>query len=214
MNNEYGAVADVVSGSLSLVAAVGAIAWGWKRRSKWEPIVEDTLDDAAPKVVSVVNVVGLAILWWSREVFPQTLVVSGALVALGVCILSLLVYRALITLCVFDQEVPTTESSTRKQKIIGGFWLTSRARAGLAEHNVQQILARAENDPDNVWPRAARALANACFLVAYMGLSAGGTLAVAGAGFLVGGAIDEGEQTPLDHSDGSHAPGESPEDAG
>lgn len=193
--NEYGILADLVSGAGSLLAAGGALRLGWRGRLKnWEPSEED-IDRGPQRVGSLLVVVAIAILWTQTRGlehlhFLNTLAIS----LLAVTVIALIIYGILTGVFTYDRVIYVS-GHTQIKKIVGGFWLTEEARhAKKRARNEdpprflkeQDLLKGAAYDADSVWPRLSRSLAKSAFVVFYIMLTASGTIALACASIILG----------------------------
>jgi hypothetical protein len=169
-----------------IVSAAAVLGLTWRGRAKWEPDISD-VPKGPQRVAGLISSVFLALLWFdagSSVGLPplQWVAAYSAVIAL----VGLLIYLFLTTVFVYELQLATSARKTKKIRIIGGLWLTrlarKRRRAGT---DIQTLLAQSANKPDLVWPRPARALAQALFVIAYIGLSCGGTIALTAAALLV-----------------------------
>jgi tetratricopeptide (TPR) repeat protein len=182
--NDYGPLNHLVSTAGWLLATAGALILGFKRRARWEPSEED-VSRGPQRVGSLLVVVAIAMLWTQArtlDYLPQLNRLTLAL--LGITILSLLIYGILIGTLTYE-KVDSPGGTLRKQKIIGGFWLTKGAKLQLRKKasarspvflTKQQLLKGAAYDPDLVWSPFSRSLAKAVFVIFYLGLTAFGTI--------------------------------------
>jgi hypothetical protein len=192
--DEYGVLTDLVSGAGSLIAVAGALALGWRGRiKKWEPSEED-IDRGPQKVGSLVVVIAIAILWTQTRnpsFLPFLNNLAFSLVATTV--VALIVYGILVGVFTCDKK-SAAGGKLETKRIIGGFWLTRQAKHTLARKEMedppvfltkQELLFGAGYDPDKVWSRFSRAL-KAAFVIAYLALTASGTIALACASIILG----------------------------
>ena len=163
-----------------LIGAAGAIHLAWRGRSEREPDLSDVGGTPA-KVASVIIAVLLAVMIYDDGKslgFPPPPRLVFWFLALAVA--GLLAYIFLVGVFGFRKEVPVSETATRKIQIIGGLWLTPRARALSRDGiTVQTLLKRAGNDPDLVWPRLALGFAQLLVVVSYIVLMVGTSAALA-----------------------------------
>jgi hypothetical protein len=187
--SDLGIFGGLVANGGALIAAGGALGLAWRGGSKWGP--ESVSIKAGPERVGLLlAALSIAILWVAPLLTPYYFAwrfwtMIGAGVA---CLLGLLIYSALRTIYVFDQEYAIGRADAATRKVIGGLWLTSRARASKRTYqvSVQTLLKGAGNDLDMIWPRPARALAEALFILGYLTLTMGGTIGLAAASLLIG----------------------------
>lgn len=184
---DYGPLKEVVSLAGSIVAAGGAIRLAWRGRANWEPSEED-IPAGAQKVGGLIGAVLIALMFvnWSNEDDAGKLVTT-ALVALGLTLGFLILYGCLVGMQTY--EVVGAEGTSKR--IIGGFWLTKKARKIKAERQVgvQRLLEGAAYEIDEVWSRPSRQLAKTSFVLGYLGLTIAGTIALAAGAIRLGLAV-------------------------
>ncbi|HVQ09835.1 MAG TPA: hypothetical protein VMS43_15505 [Allosphingosinicella sp.] len=181
---------DIVKLAGFLVTAAVAIGFTWRRRAKWEPDISD-VPKAPEKVAGLLTAVLLGILWFDagRSVGLPPLQQTALIAAIG-AVIGLLVYVFLTTVFVYERQEAVSDSKTRKVRIIGGLWLSPMARAKRRQgHDIQSMLSKAANNPDVIWPRSARGLAQSLFIIAYISLICGGSLALSAVALLVRSAM-------------------------
>lgn len=162
-----------------LVGASASFALTWKRRAKWEPHISD-VPDAPSKVGGLINALFLGAIWFDAgNSFGLPSLQDLTKIGGAVTLVGLLVYLFLSTVYIYDREVAVSPNVTSKIKIIGGLWPTRAARVTMMTgKDTQSALAEAGNNPDLVWPRPARALAQILFLLSYFALVCGGSIAL------------------------------------
>lgn len=180
-SGDYGIFAGLVATAGTLLSATAALILTWKRRARWEPSEEDIPKGAQRTGGLVIAVViGIAYFWLrgQESALPLT---KLSLVSAGIAFVALLLYSILVGVFTYEQVFSPSPNIARRRKIIGGFRLTQAARTAVRTRNitVQEALAGAAYDLDKVWSRISRALAKATFLLSYILLVAGGTLALA-----------------------------------
>lgn len=193
-SSEYGVLADLVSTAGSLIAAAGALALGFRGRTKWEPSEED-INRGPQKVTSLLVVVAIAVLWTQTRnpaYLPFLNILAFSLS--GATIIALVIYGILTGTLTYDKKI-VEDGQVVTKKIIGGFWLTKQAKRVLADKENEkppkfltkkQLLAGAEYDPEYVWSNFSRSLAKAAFVIFYLALTASGTIALACASIILG----------------------------
>lgn len=185
-----GVFASAVAAAGSLIAAGAAFSLCWKGRFDWEPAEED-IPRGSQKVGGLLIGIVIAILWYKFS--QQRALAADDLVAISVycgilALAFLLVYSVLIGVLVYVKVVPAgPNNQTRETKIIGGLWLTSAARVALKSGplTVALVYRGSGQDEDLVWPRISRAFSKTLFQLAYIGLVAGGTCALAAISLLI-----------------------------
>ncbi|WP_372666282.1 hypothetical protein [Amycolatopsis kentuckyensis] len=186
MQPDYGSFAGLVNVAGTIIAMGSALALTFRGRSRWEPSEED-VPRGAQKVSGLLAAGAVALLWVTYREQPQEIgwhlpVVLGSL-TFGF----LLLYGFLIGNQTYEVE-RMAGATTKQVKIIGGFWLTAKARSLVAKGKTRQdILAGAAYQLDRVWPRPARSLAKLSFVVGYTGLVVCGTVALGAVAIRVGG---------------------------
>lgn len=182
---DYGLFTNLVSTVGTVVAASTAIGLTWRRRARWEPSEQD-VDAGAQKVAGLLCAIGLAIMRGTMFSVEHrgdfiSIAVYGGLAAL----IALLLYGIVIASFTYDR----VQGAHRTDKVIGGFWLTSRIRRILAQdtgpRTVQEAFASAAYDFDLIWPKPSRALSKAAFTLSYIVLIVSGTMALAAGGFIL-----------------------------
>jgi hypothetical protein len=171
-----------VSALLATVYLVGVLWRGGKAR--WIA-PEENLPKTAGRIVGVLCGIGIVWLWLYAE--PATIgsVLRIAFVSGVILVLSFLVYWFLNGALVYYREVPVSESAAQRESVVGGFWLTARARAVRRRKNetVQSILEGAAYNVDAVWSRVSRELAKVTLLLLFLVVMVSGTVAISAAGF-------------------------------
>jgi hypothetical protein len=181
---DYGPLGNLVATAGAVVAAGGAIGLAWRGRSRWGPSEED-VPGGADKVGALLATLAIVLMWadWRSDDHIGSLeaVAIGLGIGAGVAFLA---YIYLIGVQTYD--VPAGAGPSRK--IIGGFWLTPRARKARQENDVsvQELLAGAAYNPDRLWSRPSRQLAKLSFQVCYLALTTCGTVALAAAAIRLG----------------------------
>lgn len=189
--SDYGVLQPVVSDAGSLVAATVAIASTWRGRAKWEPSEEDV--SAGPqRVGGLVAAILIAVLWFQTNGSSKghRFLIPLVIILAIVCVASLCLYSFLIAMQTYEKQRVLPNGTLRKQKVIGGFALTRRAKSTMAEREdltIQDLFEGSAYDVDRVWTRQSRAIAKLLFVLCYLGLTVSGTVALAGAAILVGG---------------------------
>jgi hypothetical protein len=184
---DFGPLAGIVSGATAALAAAGAIGLAFKRRARWEP-EESDLPQGPERVSGMIGAVAIAILWYRGYVLKALDgTIPLAIWSATLAVVALLVYVYLIVLQTFIRTVAISRTETKEVKVIGGFWLTQDGRVARRRKRlpIQDIFKGMGYEPDRLWPRPARALAKIAFIVAYMTLTAAGTVALAAAGLLI-----------------------------
>ncbi|MCL6564984.1 MAG: hypothetical protein K6U09_01020 [Acidobacteriia bacterium] len=163
------------------MAAALAIGLAWRRRTKWEPSEED-VSKGPQKVGGLLSGVLVVVIWsqFSDPVYlPQATRV--ALIMAGGCVLFLLLYGFLVATQTFQVVYSPKPNTTATRNVIGGLWLTKEAVTIKRKNKLttQELLKGAAYDPDKLWSRFSRALAKACFVIFYLGLTVSGSVALA-----------------------------------
>lgn len=183
----YGPFANLVGTVGAIMATAGAIALGWRRRSRWEPSEED-VSKGPQRVGSLVAAVGIVLIWANSRPDHASLLTYWSIWLAVTTVFALLVYGLLNSTMVYYIEVAVAPQETKEQKIIGGFWfeqgIPEKMRA--AGVTTQDFLKGTGYKVDAVWPRIARGLAKQTFVLAYLALTVAGTLALTAGAVLVG----------------------------
>lgn len=180
----YGPLKDIVGSAGAIISAGGAITLSWRGRFNWEPSEQD-IPAGARKVGGLVASVLIALMWatWrNQSAIPKLEAV--ALTTLGLTVVFLVLYGFLVGLDTYNVEL--VDGSNKR--IVGGFWLTAKARKSKSKSGVttQVLLEGAAYDPDILWSRFSRQVAKGSFILAYLGLTICGTLALAAAAIRLG----------------------------
>lgn len=188
MNENYGALTDIVATAGSIMSAVAALYLTWRGRAKWEPTEQD-IPKGAQKVGGVVTAVAISVIWyWFWYKSPdQGAALTGLAIYLAVAtLISLLSYGFLVALLTYDEVVAVGPNKTISRKIIGGFLLTPQAKKLVKKGmTVQRALQAASYEADVVWPRPWRAFAKTVFVLVYVILVASGTSALTAAAIMI-----------------------------
>lgn len=177
---------DFVSLAGFLVSAAAAVGLTWRRRAKWEPSIHD-VPNAPARVGGLLTSLFLGAMWFDQGAsfgLPslQSIVIWGGAAALA----GLLTYVYLTTVYIYLRERAVSADKTEQERIIGGLWLTRQAKVkSRAGTDIQRLLAEAGNNPDQVWPRSARAIAQSLFILSYLALVCGGTIALSAVVLLI-----------------------------
>jgi hypothetical protein len=192
----YGVLATTVATAGTILAGSAALALTWKGRFRWEPIEED-IPRAARQVGGLLTAILIAILWYlfsfEHRLSAHDLIRLSIIFAL-VGLASMIVYGLLVGVLVYDKEIAISSNKTANVKIIGGFWLTQRAKKELRSGkprpgSIVDLLRGAAYNADLVWPRFSRALAKTSFQLAYITLVGSGTCALACTSLLVASTV-------------------------
>jgi hypothetical protein len=177
--SNYGPLAGVVGTVGAILSAGGAITLAWKRGADWLP-PEDDVPKGPARVAGVLTTIAIAAMWLEtgRALYARDLERISGICAV-ITVLALLTYVFLMNVFVYQRRMINRGGHEESRRIIGGFCLTAAARTGLQQATtIQRLLDGAGNDPDLVWTRASRAMAKICFIVAFLGLQVGGSLAI------------------------------------
>jgi len=200
--DDYGVLGPIVIHAGSLMATVGALAFGFKRRARWEPSEED-ISLGPQRVASLMSAVAVAVVWSTRR-FPTS---SGLLIGLSIAcaaltFFALIAYGLLVGVQTYYRET-VKENVVVRQNVIGGFSLNVEAKEALRrarEQNpsltIQELFKGAAYDVDKMWHRLSRSLAKQLFVISYIMLVSCGTVALASAAILVGLSMELHSATP------------------
>jgi len=189
-STSYGGLSGLVSAAGSLIAAAGAITLSWKGRARWEPSEED-VPRAAQKVAGLLIAVLIVAIWYWLRTPAQAVAVTRLAIASAIaCVSLLLFYGLLVAVLTYESTYVSRDGQPTSRKIIGGFWVTGRARDECRKgRTLQETLRRASYDPDVVWPRLGRALAKLCFSLCYIGMVTGGSVSLAAGAILLSNVV-------------------------
>jgi hypothetical protein len=183
----FGSLAPLVETVGWIVSAGIAIGWSWRRRTRWEPSEED-LPSAPNKVSGLLTALAVVLLFTQySQTMHVPLLVRLLYVSTGVTVLSLLLYGFLITNNTYQREVVRPDGSVVKNNLIGGFKLRPIAAQALKRpgKTIQQILKDGAYEADQIWTRPSRAVAKTLFVLCYLGLTVGGSIALTCAAILL-----------------------------
>jgi hypothetical protein len=187
-DSSSGQFAGLVRTAGAIMSASFAIAFAWRRRSRWEPSEQD-VDNGAERVAGLLTGLFIVLLWvrFSTPEFKNPL--TDVAIALGVItLLMLILYGYLVSNQTYyvlknDQGEPIP-----RRNIIAGFRLTEYAtheskppEAGQPPVTLQAVLEKVDFKPDLVWPRGSRSAAKAVFVICYILLVVCGSVALASA---------------------------------
>jgi len=185
---DLGPFTNLVATAGSILAMGAAIGLGWRRRTKWEPAEED-IAGGPQKVGGLLGAVTIAIIFGTMNDAAHVPVLSKwAFHLLVLTTASLITYGLLVSLLTYYIEIVIGNQQIRRVNIIGGFWIKKgiRRKIGREEVTIQEFLKGTAYNVDAVWPRLARALAKQSFVLAYLGLTVCGTVALACAALVIG----------------------------
>lgn len=185
MASEYGPLRDVVATGGALVTAGIALLQAWRGRARWEPS-EEEVSKGSQKVGGLAAAIAIGLMWAEWRTLGHIHQLDITAIVLGcIAILFLFVYTFIVRM----QTYYVLLDDGGRRRIIGGFWLTTRARQSRAEHDVGDLQALLEGmayDQHRLWSRASKASAIVGFQICYLGLTVCGTIALAAAAIRVG----------------------------
>jgi hypothetical protein len=182
--SDYGPLSGLVQTAGWLISSVFAIGLSWRRGGKWIPYQED-LPKAAERIGGVLTAVAVALLWslynsWTAMPFLSRTALFTAVAA----VVSFLIYAFLVSLQTYQKDV-STATSERFIKIVGGFTLTPRAQKKRKTQSIQAMFKDAAYDPDAIWERPGRALAQGLFALFFIAMTFSGTVALSSAAMVL-----------------------------
>lgn len=184
MSGDYGQFGVVVAAAGSLMAAVGALIFTWKKRASWEPVEED-IPRSAQRFAGLVVAVAIGLLWYTQHAQvreSEPILPSIAIWCIVAAVICAIGYSILIGIYTYERQVATGPRSVSRKKVIGGFVLRPEARDMLKVQRgltTQELLKGAAYDVDKIWTRGSRSAAKVGFFLAYMGMVSFGTIALA-----------------------------------
>lgn len=185
--SEYGQLGSLVATAGSVMAAGVAILAVWAGKGRWAP-PRNPLSDALEPVSVVVAMAIILTLLIDPFLIAGPGGLATAALAFGIAaVVALLVYLFLMIVLVHEKPTPTGDgTTTRTDRLIGGFWLTPAAKENLKQAGSVQLLLRGSAyDPDLLWSRPSRALATVSLAVCYMMLVVAGSVALASGAMLL-----------------------------
>ena len=185
-----GVLADVVAIGGSAMSAGAGLLVAWRgKRFRLEPSLED-VPGAGEKVAALLASVSIALIYAALNDRSHASTLSViSLVCAVVAFAALLAYLYLIGSRGFDRYQGLPE----QERIIGGFRLTSAARAAQSQKYVdseQRLFEGLAYDPDSTWTRSSRALARTVCVATFVLLLVSGTIALGAAAIRLGLAIE------------------------
>ncbi len=181
--SDLGPFKDAVGFGASAVTASAAFLTPWWGRRKWHPTSVD-VEKLGGLVAAVV--IGLLYLLSANSWF-QPLLGALAVLSLALAVWSGLQYSRLLTQWRYEVLESAKVNRHRTRYIIGGSAFTPNAlamRAGPQPTPVQDILAGCAYDPDCVWTRDSIAENENRVARFFLGVTCGGTIALAAVGIL------------------------------
>jgi hypothetical protein len=182
--SDFGALSGLVQAAGVLVSAGVAIGLTWRRRTDWGP-VEQGIPKGAEKFGGLATAIALAILWTRNNNHASLPLLTTIAIDMAIAaFIALLVYGILNNIYVYEVDLSTADTQ-RSKKVIGGLWLEMAAQKGRKKgKTIQEMLKDAAYQLDRIWPRPARALAQALFVMFFIVLTAGGTVALSAAAMI------------------------------
>ena len=174
----------------SVIAAAIAILQALRERKGLEPSEAD-VSSVFQRLAGVLGSIAIVLMWvgWRSSRHFGDLERTAIFGGIGAVVFAL-VYTYLIGVQSYDVvlQVPGTEQ-TETIRIIGGFWLKRTAREAKREHHVpstQTLLAGNHYDPEGLWSRPNRTIAQMTFGLVYMCLTLAMTIAIAAVSIRLG----------------------------
>ncbi len=189
MSVDYGRFGDIVRTAGAAVSAAGAVGLAWKGRSSKEPSEQD-VGQSGQRTGGLLAALAIASLWAFTRKDSHEVVLWSLLAGLSVaCLASFLVFRYVVDTFTFDQVLLTSKGRQVHRQILGGTKLTQQAQTAIAGGTTVMDFFAREYSPELVWTRNSRAGIQALFVLAYIGWTASGTVALATVALLVGNAL-------------------------
>lgn len=163
----------------TLVTAGASLYLSWKGRAKWEPSEID-VPQLPQRIVGLLNALFLGWLLLGSSSTHDLQNHPGIVVKLaGLFVASALLYLFLTATVVYDSY-----PNNRKVRVIGGFYLTRKARSEIKRIRPaltvgEYLVKKVKSNPDHVWPRPGRGIMKVLFVACYVTLSVAGTTALA-----------------------------------
>jgi hypothetical protein len=175
---------DVVAVAGSIVSVGSGVGTAWLGRASWRL---PTQTRYAQRVVGTLLAgIAIALMWtqWNDAKHADSLVTAAIV----------LVVAAFVFLCLFlwldgTRAYEVKVSKTKTEKVIGGFSLTGEAAEDYEKTgrpDMQKFLAGHQYNPDLVWKRGSRQLAELLLLVCFLGMTTCGTCALGAVAIRVG----------------------------
>jgi hypothetical protein len=185
--SEYGQLGSLVATVGSVMAAGVAILAVWAGKGRWAP-PRNPLSDALEPVSVVVSMAIILTLLIDPFLIAGPGGLATAALGFGIAaVITLLVYLFLMIVLVHEIPKSTGDgTTTRTERIIGGFWIIPTAKKKLKQAGSVPLLLRGSAyDPDLLWSRPSRALATVSLAVCYMMLVVAGSVALASGAMLL-----------------------------
>ncbi len=179
---DYGDLAPLmksVGWAASAAAAILLTAFGIK--TAWAPLQEE-IPGGASRIAFLITAGLLGLLWFraATDVTQGQWLLTALYIALGATVAGFAITHFGLSTLIYDHVI----SKTVTKRIVGGFWLKSKAREDLkTATTVQGVFRGNAYDQDRVWSRPSRGLAKLVFLLTYL------VFTVGGAGALTIGAL-------------------------
>lgn len=186
----YGALGGIVAVAGSVMAAGGAITLAFKGRAQWEPIEED-VPRAPAKVAALATAVCVVLIWaTARQRHDPGWLVPFCLGCLIATFVGMCLYVWLVQVHTFTAEFATGREHAVPRKVIGGLWLTHRAKKAMLDRPdepipLQRLFEGAAYNKDLLWSGNSQFAAKVLFLAAFVALQVFGSLSLASAAILL-----------------------------
>lgn len=173
--SDFGLFANIVAIAGSLAATTGALRIAWMKRAKWQP-PEEAVPGAVGKIASLFSMVfvGLLYVYGSSEIGQGWLAIISIIgLIFAIIFLSVTIY--------FSVKYTFTITQKGKDRVLGGGELTVEAKKIEKKYaqTRQQMFWDSQGDKDLVWTKESQAIVQIVCTIAFIGLIASGTAAVA-----------------------------------
>jgi hypothetical protein len=187
VSSDYGALAQVVSASGSIIAAIGAIGLAWRGRTRWEPSEED-VPSGGQKVGALVAASLIVLIWTEMRDPTRTGQLNLIIVITAVATLVLFLGYSFL---VGRQTYQLYPGMTEEKQVIGGFRLTVKTRKVKDEKQVDDktLLRGFADEVESVWTRGSRQAAKTVCITLYTLFLVCGTVALAATAVRIGIAL-------------------------
>jgi hypothetical protein len=171
----------------SIIASVCAIIILWvKRFSLWR-VPDEDLPGTLKSVISVICGAGIVVLWVFADPSKIQFLFSICLYLGIATLVSYLIYSFLISVFTYYEEVKVGVDSVEKKNIMGGLWLTQKAKEKKESDNkeIQELLKDAAYVKDKIWSRMSRAFLKVILQILFITIIVGGTITITSVGLAV-----------------------------
>jgi hypothetical protein len=172
-----------VGALLALVYGIWTLIWG--KKGIWE-----TPQDIIPKTIrgllGIIVAIAITITWLfatSENLYDLINLSIG--LGIGI-ILAFIAYYSVIRIFTYEVIYAKDNNLTSPVKILGGFWLTTKAKELHSQGiGIQDLLKGAVYDVDKLWSRFSQEICKVVIILLYIMIVFGGIVGITTAGLIV-----------------------------